>query len=255
MPHLDSEASTSSERRREPERTSRTPKPDATSDEQTKRPQTSRPNALTSLADGPESICCPSPAPTAGTPSTSPGWCGAHETGSRASGLRLPARGQLEPFLGMRTRLPRSLTGAESRSALLRSIIASPSLLAPLRMRIRERRAPLKRVRRAAQHRCEPRGAGPHIGYHALSSGSWTFDSPRVHRPSNDRTCLPSARSGARPRSGHSTLTFRISRGEEGRRARRWRASGAARRRSVTRSSNPRRGATACRRRRRHQLR
>jgi hypothetical protein len=155
MPHLDSDARTSSERRREPERTSRTPKHDATSDDQTERPHLSSRRTRGYLlpltrSDRRDTV-------------TISGGCGAHETGSRATGLRLPARGQLEPFLGMRTRLPRSLTGAASRSTLLRSIIASPSLLAPLGMRISERRALLKRVGRAAQHRCEPRGAGPHI--------------------------------------------------------------------------------------------
>ena len=70
----------------------------------------------------------------------------------------------------MRTSLPRSLTSAASRSTLLRSIIASPSLLVPLGMRISERRAFLKRVGRSAQHRCQLRGAHPCMPYHALSN-------------------------------------------------------------------------------------
>ena len=119
--------------------------------------------------------------------------CAAPETRCRASGLRLRARGEFEPFLDMRTSLPRNLTSAASRLTLLRSITASPSLLAPRGMRISERRASLKRVGRSAQHRCQPRGARPCIPYQTLSSGSGRFDSLRVHRASNDRTSIPTA--------------------------------------------------------------
>jgi hypothetical protein len=52
----------------------------------------------------------------------------------------------------MRTSAPRSLTSADSRSTLLCGIIASPSPLVPLGMRISERRAFLKRGGRSAQH-------------------------------------------------------------------------------------------------------
>ena len=52
MLYPDCEASSSSERRREPEHTSRTPKPDATTDEQTQRPDPS-------LADRPKRTCRP----------------------------------------------------------------------------------------------------------------------------------------------------------------------------------------------------
>ena len=75
------------------------------------------------------------------------------EARSRASGLRLPARGKVEPFLGMRTSAQCSLTSADSRSTLLRRIIASPSPLVPLGMRISQRCAFLKRRGRSAQHR------------------------------------------------------------------------------------------------------
>ena len=74
------------------------------------------------------------------------------EARSRASGLWLPARGKFEPFLGMRTSSPCSLTSADSRSTLVRSIIGSPSPLVPLGMRISQRCAFLKRGGRSAQH-------------------------------------------------------------------------------------------------------
>ena len=74
------------------------------------------------------------------------------EARSRARGLWLPTRGKFEPFLGMRTSPLCSLTSADSRSTLLCSIIASPSPLVPLGMRISERCAFLKRSGRSAQH-------------------------------------------------------------------------------------------------------
>jgi hypothetical protein len=131
-------------------------------------------------------------------------WCGAPETASGASGLRLPPRGEFEPFLGTRTSLPRSLTSTASRSKLLRSIITSPSLLVPLGMRSSERRALLKRLGRSAQHRCQLRGARPCMPYHAFSSGCWRFDSLRVHRARNDRTRVPTAPLRSRRRASRA---------------------------------------------------
>jgi hypothetical protein len=77
----------------------------------------------------------------------------------------------------MRTRHPRSLTSPAGHSTLLRSIIISLRLLVPLGMRIRERRALLKRDGRPAQHRWQLRGAHACFPYHTLSSSSWRFDS------------------------------------------------------------------------------
>ncbi len=106
-------------------------------------------------------------------------------------GLRLPVRGQFEPLLGLRTSLLCSLTSAAGRSALVRSILASPSLVVPLGVRVSERRAVLKCVGRSAKHRCQLRGASPCVSYRALSCGSLSFDSLGVHRGSNDRTSIP----------------------------------------------------------------
>jgi hypothetical protein len=183
----ESEANSSSERRREPEHTSRAPRHDATTDDQTHRadPLPSRQTR--------EGLAAPLPAPSP------PGHrrrrqvrrCGAADTASLGSGLRPPARGEFEPFLGMRTRHPRSLTSPASHSTLLRSIITSLRLLVPLGMRISERRALLKRVSHAAEHRSRLRGAQPCIPYLARSPGFSRFDRLRVHSASNNRTRIP----------------------------------------------------------------
>lgn len=88
----------------------------------------------------------------------------------------------------MRTGHPRSLTSAASHSALLRSIITSPSLLVPLGMCIGERRTLLKRVGRSAQRRYKLHGTRSCSRHHAPSNVSGGFDSLRVHSTSNDRT-------------------------------------------------------------------
>jgi hypothetical protein len=141
---------------------------------------------------------------TDGASETTTHWvstCGAPETGSGASGLRLPSRGEFEPFPGKRTSLPRSLASTASRSTLLRSIITSPSLLVPLGMRISERRALLKRDSRLAHHQCQLRGAHACFPYHPLSSSSWRFDRHRVHRAP---TIMAAAPLGSSP--GHIAL-------------------------------------------------
>jgi hypothetical protein len=151
MLHLGCEANSSSKRRREPERTSRMPKPDATTDEQTQRPDPS-------LADRPGRTYRPY--------RLSPPGHRRRRRGRRCGALDRVPGGQPTAFAPRRVRGThrhanelRSVTSAAARLMLKRSIIASPSLLIPLGMRISERRALLKRVSHAAQHRCQLRGA------------------------------------------------------------------------------------------------
>jgi hypothetical protein len=71
--------------------------------------------------------------------------------GPQPAALRLPASGELQPFLGMRPSAPCGLMSAVSRSTLICGIVISPGQLVPLGMLFSERRACLKRLGRSAQ--------------------------------------------------------------------------------------------------------